>query len=344
MLISDTNGSTWKVGGLVAEGYPVWGDECQVALLENARGGEVLVMSARHDANNQSLSRSGTGRGIAFSTDLGDSFAAAALDPTLPDAICAGSLVSLPRVGFGSAGGGLLSSNVWSGADSPAPDWRGNLTISYSASGRGWRHILHIWRGVASYSSMVVLPAETLPSAGVESMVPDCRNGSVAVLYNQYEPPKLPCVGPKEHPVGPTGHGCETKPTGVFLATIKVNGCAPRSKSDDPEYVAASPPPPSTCGVPGLSPSHAEHNSAGDQPCCNSCRWSGFAWRARTTLETAATFHLEHHGETKKAAGGGWTPWTDFRANTTLDCGAHPNNARDPIDQLVLLLQVSPGR
>eukprot|EP01048_Picozoa_sp_COSAG05_P009704 COSAG05_NODE_811_length_7176_cov_2.226791_3_plen_321_part_00 len=102
------------------------------------------------------------------------------------------------------------------------------------------------------------------------------------------------------------------------------------------------PPSTSTCGVPGLSPSHSEHNSAGDQPCCNSCRWSSFTWRARTSLKSAATFYLENHGEKEAAAGGGWTAWTAFRANTTLDCGAYPNNGRDPIDQLVLLLQACP--
>ena len=197
MLISDDNGLSWRLGAVVAEGAPVWGDECQVAF-----AGRRLVMSARHDANNQSLSHSGSGRGIAFSDSEGTSFGAARLDPTLPDAICGGSLISWP--GSPRLGGGLLSSNVWSGAaDRLAPDWRANLTLSFSTTGRGWRPLLHVWRGIASYSSLALLD-----------------NNRVGVLYNQYAEPSWPCKSPVEP------HGCEPGSGRVVFAVVAL-------KSDD---------------------------------------------------------------------------------------------------------------
>ena len=155
VLFSDDKGSTWKVGGLAAQGPPAYGDECSIAQLP---GRDVLVMNTRVDSNNNSLTPPGGGRATAFSSDFGVTWGSAVPRPTLPDGTCGGDMIAHDGRDS-SLGAGLFVSNVWGGCTGPQchefPGTRSNLTLSFSADGIAWEHVLHVWPGNATYSSMV---------------------------------------------------------------------------------------------------------------------------------------------------------------------------------------------
>jgi sialidase-1 len=155
VLFSDDKGSTWKVGGLAAQGPPAYGDECSIAQLP---GRDVLVMNTRVDSNNNSLTPPGGGRATAFSSDFGVTWGSAVPRPTLPDGTCGGDMIAHDGRDS-SLGAGLFVSNVWGGCTGSQchefPGTRSNLTLSFSADGIAWEHVLHVWPGNATYSSMV---------------------------------------------------------------------------------------------------------------------------------------------------------------------------------------------
>ena len=101
------------------------------------------------------------------------------------------------------------------------------------------------------------------------------------------------------------------------------------------------------CGKPGLHPSDGRR-----QWCCGNSTWSSFDWRARAALVPTnrsarlsfaikGRLHLLGLQGAAATAPGQWTGWAPFRPNNTVDCAAYPNQYLDPVDQLVLTMQLT---
>ncbi len=129
VIYSDDGGVSWALGGSLAAGS----DESQVAELQDG----VLMMNARTSVAPR--------RVVARSEDGGRTWGATAVDETLPDPGCEGSLLPTPD--------GLVFSNR------DSEDLRANLTVRLSQDGGvTWPVARVVEPGWAAYSSLARLP------------------------------------------------------------------------------------------------------------------------------------------------------------------------------------------
>ena len=137
---SDDHGKTWKLGGETGK------SQCEPQVAELADG--TLIMNMRQTAGNKC-------RGVAKSSDGGETWTAVADDRTLIESECQASFIAHKNM--------LLFSN-------PAHDSkRVDMTIRLSSDGgKTWPVSKLIHRGPTAYSCMAVLP-----------------DGSVGILYER---------------------------------------------------------------------------------------------------------------------------------------------------------------
>lgn len=134
VIISDDDGATWRIGGIVAEGT----NECAACELEDG----TVYLSARN--------YHGTGtRSYTSSVDGGESFSELQWDDALPDPVCQASLVGHPN-------GAVLFAN-------PASTDREKLTVRGSMdSCASWSAGIVLHAGPAAYSDLAVAPDGTV--------------------------------------------------------------------------------------------------------------------------------------------------------------------------------------
>lgn len=150
MMFSDDGGRTWAIGAAIQTG----GNECQV--IERADG--TLLVNARMQGDFRGY------RGIATSTDGGQTFTPLAVDRALPCPLCQGSLVRYAEPD--ASGPGLL---LFSNPRPPAGTVDGpnrsrvDLTVRLSRDdGRTWPVARRLHAGPAAYSSLARLADGTI--------------------------------------------------------------------------------------------------------------------------------------------------------------------------------------
>jgi sialidase-1 len=136
VIFSDDHGQTWHLGGEPPQRQY---NESQVVELSDGR--LMLNMRNHKDAIKAGAPRQ---RGVAISSDGGESFADARRDPALSEPICQGSIIR--------AGGHVLFSNPSSEKN------RANMTVRISDDdGQTWPRSLVIHPGPSAYSCLVAL-------------------------------------------------------------------------------------------------------------------------------------------------------------------------------------------
>ncbi len=129
VIVSDDGGETWSIGGIVDEGT----NECAVALLEDDR----VYINCRNY-------RGWNARGVAWSSDAGETFSGFRKEDALIEPICQASLVEVAD--------GLVFSNL-------ASTDREKMTLKFSDDGGGsWTGGFVLYAGPAAYSDLVALP------------------------------------------------------------------------------------------------------------------------------------------------------------------------------------------
>jgi len=144
VIYSDDRGATWRLGGSTSPGT----DESAVAELADGS----LVLNMRGE-------KIGKRRAVSRSTDSGLTWSPYALDETLVEPQCQGSLIACPK-----HPGWLVFSN-------PAALTRTSLTVRLSRDGgRAWQASKQVHKGPAAYSSLAAL-----------------KDGSIGLLYEAGE-------------------------------------------------------------------------------------------------------------------------------------------------------------
>jgi sialidase-1 len=133
VFYSDDHGATWRLGGET----PTGNNECQIVEL---RDGSLLLNMRNYSGANR--------RGVARSTDGGDTWSDFALDQALMEPVCQASLIARD--------GALYFSN-------PASPKRERMTVRVSRDeGQTWSGGLVLHEGPAAYSCLAPLPDDRL--------------------------------------------------------------------------------------------------------------------------------------------------------------------------------------
>jgi sialidase-1 len=139
VIYSDDRGASWKIGGVLADKT----NECQA--IQRADGTLLINMRSYHGENC---------RAIATSGDDGLTWSDVTLDRTLIDPVCQASLLKFPAAAEGKDR--VLFSN-------PASTKRERMTVRLSEDGgRTWPMARVLHAGPAAYSSLTVLPDQTI--------------------------------------------------------------------------------------------------------------------------------------------------------------------------------------
>ena len=145
IIYSDDHGKTWLLGGSAGEGL----DESTV--LETSDGW--LYLNCRNKYRNSSR---GTSRGVAWSSDGGESFSPYIHDANLPDVICQASVCRFTDVRQADRNRVVYSSPT--GQDIRYGG-RNHLTIRMSYDEcRNWQTAKILFTGFAAYSDLCVTP------------------------------------------------------------------------------------------------------------------------------------------------------------------------------------------
>lgn len=140
VIYSDDSGATWKLGGSVGPGM----DESQAVEF----GDGTLLLNMRN------YNRQHTGRGVATSSDGGQTWSAIHYDPTLVEPVCQASILRYDPDG---AARGILFSNPASVGQRRA------MTVRMSRDEcRTWPVAKVVWPGPAAYSCLGVLSDGTI--------------------------------------------------------------------------------------------------------------------------------------------------------------------------------------
>ncbi|MCK5173149.1 MAG: exo-alpha-sialidase [Planctomycetes bacterium] len=145
VIYSDDHGKNWQLGGTVIGGC----NECQVVELADG----TLMLNARVQEGGQGK------RGIATSTDGGETWSKFKFDPTLIEPVCQGSFLRYSLAG-NSGKNRLLFSNPANAP--PAGKTRGDrikmtVRLSYD-EGKTWPVSKLLHEGPSAYSCLTVLP------------------------------------------------------------------------------------------------------------------------------------------------------------------------------------------
>ncbi|MEE2658891.1 MAG: sialidase family protein [Candidatus Latescibacterota bacterium] len=136
VIISDDNGASWSIGGIVPEGT----NEC--CIIEAADGS--LYINCRNYRGEKR-------RAAARSTDAGESFPERYWEDGLPEPICQGSMVT--HTADSSASNRVLFANPASQEE------RAALTLRLSEDGgRSWAQSRCLYKGPSAYSDLAVAP------------------------------------------------------------------------------------------------------------------------------------------------------------------------------------------
>lgn len=150
MMYSDDHGQTWKIGKPIQAG----GNECQV--VERFDGS--LLVNTRMQGHFQGF------RGLAVSTDGGETFTSIEHEKQLPCPKCQGSMIRLAGENADSPGPLLVSNPYPPQTDDGKPSGsRVRLTLRTSDDdGRTWTIARRLHEGPSAYSCLAQLPDGTM--------------------------------------------------------------------------------------------------------------------------------------------------------------------------------------